>query len=195
MLGARRRLRGVRVEGLRVGSGARRRAEGEPRQIAPRLLQRSDGADQRRRADVLHDQGDHEPAGAVAAGRELLGHRHRALRRVLALPRGHPADRSPRARAVAARAVAAASTAIARRCSWFPSSDATATSPATGSRTTAAATSPAAGCGSWRSAPACPKGAGTERPIRTTDVAPTVARILGFKMPECEGRPLAELAF
>jgi hypothetical protein len=40
-----------------------------------------------------------------------------------------------------------------------------------------------------------PKGAGTERPIRTTDVAPTVARILGFKMPECEGKPLAELAF
>jgi bisphosphoglycerate-independent phosphoglycerate mutase (AlkP superfamily) len=40
-----------------------------------------------------------------------------------------------------------------------------------------------------------PKGAGTERPIRTTDVAPTVARILGFKMPACEGRPLAELAF
>jgi hypothetical protein len=40
-----------------------------------------------------------------------------------------------------------------------------------------------------------PKGAGTERPIKTTDVAPTVARILGFKMPECEGRPLAELAF
>lgn len=40
-----------------------------------------------------------------------------------------------------------------------------------------------------------PKGAGTERPIRTFDVAPTVANILGFKMPECEGRPLAELAF
>ena len=40
-----------------------------------------------------------------------------------------------------------------------------------------------------------PRGAGTERPIRTFDVAPTVARILGFKMPECEGRPLAELAF
>jgi hypothetical protein len=40
-----------------------------------------------------------------------------------------------------------------------------------------------------------PKAAGTERPIRTTDVAPTVAGILGFKMPECEGRPLAELAF
>jgi hypothetical protein len=40
-----------------------------------------------------------------------------------------------------------------------------------------------------------PKGAGTERPIRTFDVAPTVARILGFKMPECEGRPLAELAW
>ncbi len=40
-----------------------------------------------------------------------------------------------------------------------------------------------------------PKGAGTERPIRTMDVAPTVAQLLGFKMVECEGRPLAELAF
>jgi hypothetical protein len=40
-----------------------------------------------------------------------------------------------------------------------------------------------------------PRGTGTERPIRTFDVAPTVARILGFKMPECEGRPLAELLF
>ena len=27
-----------------------------------------------------------------------------------------------------------------------------------------------------------PKGAGTDRPIKTTDVAPTVARMLGFKM-------------
>jgi hypothetical protein len=40
-----------------------------------------------------------------------------------------------------------------------------------------------------------PKGAGSERPIRAFDVAPTVARILGFKMPECEGRPMTELAF
>ena len=40
-----------------------------------------------------------------------------------------------------------------------------------------------------------PKGTGTERPIRTFDVAPTVARILGFKMPECEGRPLPEMAW
>jgi hypothetical protein len=40
-----------------------------------------------------------------------------------------------------------------------------------------------------------PKGAGTQRPIRTMDVAPTVARILGFKMVECEGRPLTEIAF
>ena len=40
-----------------------------------------------------------------------------------------------------------------------------------------------------------PKGAGTERPIRTMDVAPTVAQILGFKMVECEGRPLPELVF
>ena len=29
----------------------------------------------------------------------------------------------------------------------------------------------------------------------TLDVAPTVAQILGFKMVECEGRPLPELAF
>ena len=40
-----------------------------------------------------------------------------------------------------------------------------------------------------------PRGAGTERPIKTTDVAPTVARILGVKMPDCEGQPLPELAF
>jgi len=38
-----------------------------------------------------------------------------------------------------------------------------------------------------------PKGTGTERPIRTLDVAPTVAELLGFKMVECEGTPLAEL--
>ena len=40
-----------------------------------------------------------------------------------------------------------------------------------------------------------PKGAGTERPIRTLDVAPTVAQILGFKMGEAKGKPLPELAF
>ena len=188
--GARRGVRRVRVEGLRVGPRARRRAEGEPREVAPRLLQRSGGADQRRRADVLHDQGDHEPLRAVAAGRELLGHRHRALRRVLALSRGDPADRSARARAVAARAVAAGSTAIARRCSWCPSWDATATSPATGSRTTAAATSPAGGCGSWRSARACRRApAPNARSGRWTSPRPW-REILGFKMPECEGRPL-----
>jgi hypothetical protein len=38
-----------------------------------------------------------------------------------------------------------------------------------------------------------PKGAGTERPIRTLDVAPTVAEMLGFKMADCEGTALAEL--
>ena len=38
-----------------------------------------------------------------------------------------------------------------------------------------------------------PKGAGTERQIRTLDVAPTVAQILGFKMADCEGQALAEL--
>jgi len=38
-----------------------------------------------------------------------------------------------------------------------------------------------------------PKGTGTERPIRTLDVAPTVANILGFRMAECEGKALGEL--
>jgi hypothetical protein len=38
-----------------------------------------------------------------------------------------------------------------------------------------------------------PKGTGTERPIRTLDVAPTVASILGFKMADCEGKALGEL--
>jgi hypothetical protein len=40
-----------------------------------------------------------------------------------------------------------------------------------------------------------PRGLVSPRPIRTLDVAPTVARILGFKMPEGEGRALSELAF
>jgi hypothetical protein len=38
-----------------------------------------------------------------------------------------------------------------------------------------------------------PKAAGTERPIRTLDVAPTVGQLLGFKMAECEGKALGEL--
>src|SRR5688572_369004 len=40
-----------------------------------------------------------------------------------------------------------------------------------------------------------PRGLVSDRPIRTTDVAPTLARVLGFKMPETEGRALSELAF
>ncbi len=40
-----------------------------------------------------------------------------------------------------------------------------------------------------------PRGLVSERPIRTTDVAPTLGRVLGFRMPEGEGRPLTELAF
>jgi len=40
-----------------------------------------------------------------------------------------------------------------------------------------------------------PRGMVSPRPIRTLDVAPTVARVLGFKMPEGEGRALSELAF
>ena len=137
--------------GRTLGAGA----EGEPREVAPRLLQRSGGADQRRRADVLHDQRDHEPLRAVAAGRELLGHRHRALRRVFALSRRDPPDRSTRARAVAARAIAAGIPRSHDAASSSPSWDATATWPATASRTTAAATSPAVACGSWRLERAC----------------------------------------
>jgi hypothetical protein len=40
-----------------------------------------------------------------------------------------------------------------------------------------------------------PRGSVSERPIRTLDVAPTLARVLGFKMPAVEGRALFELAF
>ncbi len=39
-----------------------------------------------------------------------------------------------------------------------------------------------------------PRGAASERPIRHVDIAPTVAEILGFKIPGCEGKPLRELA-
>jgi hypothetical protein len=40
-----------------------------------------------------------------------------------------------------------------------------------------------------------PRGLVSERPIRTLDVAPTLARVLGFKMPAVEGHALHELAF
>ncbi len=39
-----------------------------------------------------------------------------------------------------------------------------------------------------------PVGTASERPVQSIDIAPTVAKILGFKMPECEGKPLVELA-
>ncbi len=39
-----------------------------------------------------------------------------------------------------------------------------------------------------------PRRAGSERPIRHIDIAPTVGQILGCKLPETEGRPLLELA-
>ncbi len=39
-----------------------------------------------------------------------------------------------------------------------------------------------------------PKGTGSDRVIRHIDVAPTVAQILGFKMSDCEGKALLELA-
>ena len=40
-----------------------------------------------------------------------------------------------------------------------------------------------------------PRGLVAERRVRTLDVAPTLARVLGFKMPPGEGRPLDELPF
>ena len=39
-----------------------------------------------------------------------------------------------------------------------------------------------------------PKATASERPIQSIDIAPTVAEILGCKMPACEGKPLVELA-
>jgi hypothetical protein len=38
-----------------------------------------------------------------------------------------------------------------------------------------------------------PKATASERPIQSIDIAPTVAEILGCKMPACEGKPLVEL--
>jgi hypothetical protein len=40
-----------------------------------------------------------------------------------------------------------------------------------------------------------PRGTVSERPIQTLDVAPTLARVLGFKMPPGQGRALSELPF
>jgi hypothetical protein len=39
-----------------------------------------------------------------------------------------------------------------------------------------------------------PKGTASERLIRSIDLTPTLAEMLGFKMPPCEGKPLVELA-
>ncbi len=39
-----------------------------------------------------------------------------------------------------------------------------------------------------------PRGAASERPVRHIDIAPTVAQILSFKIPDCQGQPLHELA-
>src|SRR5258706_92367 len=43
--------------------------------------------------------------------------------------------------------------------------------------------------------PGVPRGLISERPIRTTDVAPTLARVLGFTLPPGEGQALRELAY
>ena len=178
-----------------VGPHAQRRAEGEPREIAARLLQRSGGADQRRRADVLHDQRDHEPLRAVAPGRQLLGHRHRALRRLLALSRGDHAGRIDSSTSCGS---------TRNRCRRTRSHDA-AGRPGDGprqrrrrqrlrepSQRRRVVPPRVAGGARRRRAEGQPA---RERPVKTMDVAPTVARILGFKMAECEGKPLVELPF
>ena len=59
------------------------------REVAARLLQRPDGPDERRRADLLHDQGDHEPPGAVAAWSSTSGTSTSRTTALLALSRGH----------------------------------------------------------------------------------------------------------
>ncbi|HEX9202827.1 MAG TPA: hypothetical protein VF964_02605 [Vicinamibacteria bacterium] len=43
--------------------------------------------------------------------------------------------------------------------------------------------------------PGIPRGLISERPIRTTDVAPTLGRVLGFTLPPGEGQALRELAY
>jgi hypothetical protein len=40
-----------------------------------------------------------------------------------------------------------------------------------------------------------PRGAVSERPILSLDVAPAVAGALGFRLPGAQGQPLRELAF
>jgi hypothetical protein len=39
-----------------------------------------------------------------------------------------------------------------------------------------------------------PKGTASERLVRSIDLTPTIAALLGFTMPPCEGKPLVELA-
>lgn len=43
--------------------------------------------------------------------------------------------------------------------------------------------------------PGVPRGLISERPIRTTDVAPTLGRVLGFTLPSGEGQALRELSY
>ena len=129
----------------------------------------------------------------VAAGGELLGHRHRALRRLLALSGGDPPHRSAGLTSCGSTCSRCRSIAIARRMLVVPElgrdSDVAGNGFAnhrSGDDSCRRVWLVALGAG-------VPRGAGSERPIRTFDVAPTVARMLGFKMPDCEGQPLREL--
>ena len=91
------------------------------------------------------------------ARRQLLGHRHRALRRVFAVSRSDPPHRSAGERAVAARATRCRPTRTRRRCWSCRSWGGMAIRRATASRIIAAATNRAAASGSSRSARACRK--------------------------------------
>ena len=167
MLGPRRRLRGLRLAGVRGRPRAGPRAEGDPGQVAARLLQRPAGADQRRRADLLHDQGDHEPAGAVRSWSSTSGTSTSpttAPTRSTSRPSGGPI------------AWCTASGSTRSRCRSTGTSTTLLVVPelgrdgdmlaATASPTTAAATSRAAGSGCWRSARACRRALVSERPIK-----------------------------
>ena len=193
-VGAGRRIRRVRMEGARIRACPQLGAESQPREVVARLFQRSCGPNQRRRADVFHDQRDHEPVRALVAARQLLGYRHRALRRVslyldairrtdrLVYELWRHAQSLPDYRD---RTTLLVVPELGRDGDVAGNGFANHRS---GDDTCRRVWVVAMGAGA-------PAGAGTERPVRTSDVAPTVAGILGFKIPECEGRPLVELVF
>ena len=167
MLGARRRLRRLRMEGLRVGPGARRRAKAS---LAKSLL------------DYFNDP------TVPTSGDELTFFMTKEIMNRLApsllvvnfwdIDIAHYGAYSLYLEAIRRTdrlvhelwqhvAVAAGVPRSHDAASSCPSWAATATWPATASRTTAAATSPAVGCGSWRLARACRRAPAPSDPIRT----------------------------